>query len=182
MKQPMRRRRVCDIPLMAIVESSIAARPEDVFAVLADGWTYSDWVVGTSHIRAVDDGWPRPGTVLHHKAGPWPLSIHDRTISVRCEPPSLLVVAPQLWPLGAATVTITLERLDADHTLVGMHEDFERGPLRWLRTSINDVALHYRNRESLRRLGDLARRRASPEEGETVTAADRQSDVRRQVR
>ena len=26
----------------------------EVFDVLSDGWTYSNWVVGTSHIRAVD--------------------------------------------------------------------------------------------------------------------------------
>jgi uncharacterized protein YndB with AHSA1/START domain len=167
---------------MAIVESTVAAPREDVFAVLADGWTYSDWVVGTAHIRAVDADWPKPGAVLHHKAGPWPVSVRDRTVSVRCEPPSLLVMSPHLWPLGEATVTITLEEVEPGRTLVGIHEDFERGPLRWLRTRVNDLALHYRNRESLRRLGDLARRRADPREGETATNSPRPSDVRRQVR
>jgi hypothetical protein len=167
---------------MAIVESTIEAPRDDVFAVLADGWTYSDWVVGTAHIRAVDEGWPAPGTVLHHTAGPWPLSLRDRTVSQRCEPPGLLVLSPHLWPLGEVTVTITLEEQEPGRTLVGMHEDFERGPLRWLRTTVNDLALHYRNRESLRRLGDLARRRVSPDEGGTVQEDTPPSDVRRQAR
>lgn len=167
---------------MAIVESTIEAPREDVFAVLADGWSYSDWVVGTAHIRAVDEGWPAPGTTLHHKAGPWPFSLRDRTVSVRCEPPRLLVVSPHLWPLGEATVTITLEEIGPGRTLVGIHEDFERGPLRWLRNTINDLALHYRNRESLRRLGDLARHRRRPEEGETAWDEAPRSRVRDQVR
>lgn len=164
---------------MAVVEASIEARREDVFAVLADGWTYSDWVVGTAHIRAVDEGWPRAGTVLHHTAGPWPLSLRDRTVSVRCEPPGLLIVSPHLWPLGEATVTITLEELAPHRTLAGIHEDFARGPLRWLRTAANDLALHFRNKESLRRLGDLARRRAAPEEGETALIDAPPSEARR---
>ncbi len=167
---------------MAIVESTIEAGREDVFAVLADGWTYSDWVVGTAHIRAVDEGWPAPGSVLHHTAGPWPFSLRDRTVSQRCEPPELLVMSPHLWPLGEATVTITLEEREPGRTLVGIHEDFERGPLLWLRTTLNDLALHYRNRESLRRLGDLARRRARPEEGETARDNAEGSEVRHHIR
>lgn len=156
---------------MAFVERSIAAPREDVFAVLADGWAYSDWVVGTAHVRAVDDRWPWPGAVLHHKVGPWPVSFHDRTVSVRCEPPELLVLSPHLWPLGEATVTLTLAEESPDRTKVVLHEDFERGPLLWLRTRINDVALHYRNRESLRRLEDLAIRRTRPADGPTLRAA-----------
>ena len=52
---------------MAIVEKVIDAPPEQVWAVLADGWTYSDWVVGTVHVRDVDDDWPRVGSELHHQ-------------------------------------------------------------------------------------------------------------------
>lgn len=166
---------------MAIVESTIEASREDIFAVLADGWTYSDWVVGTAHIRAVDDNWPEPGSVLHHTVGPWPFLLSDRTVSRRCEPPGLLIMSPHLWPLGEATVTITLEEQGPRRTLVGIHEDFQRGALWWLRTAVNDLALHYRNRESLRRLGDLARRRANPEEGGTVRDEAPPSAVRGQV-
>ena len=82
---------------------AIVAGREDVFAVLADGWSYSDWVVGTAHIRAVDEGWPAPGSVLHHTAGPWPFSLRDRTVSQRCEPPGLAPSEPTVGsaPTGA---------------------------------------------------------------------------------
>jgi hypothetical protein len=149
----------------------MAAPRADVFAVLTDGWAYSDWVVGTAHVRAVDERWPSPGAVLHHSAGPWPVSVNDRTVSVRCEPPGLLVLSPHLWPLGEATVTLTLSEEGPDRTRVMLHEDFERGPLLWLRTRINDLALHYRNRESLRRLEDLAIRRTEPPEKATLRSA-----------
>lgn len=169
------------VRIMAIVESLMEAPREDVFAVLADGWTYSDWVVGTAHIRAVEHDWPAAGTRLHHKAGPWPFSIRDYTLSVRCEPPKLLVLRPGLRPFGEATVTFTLEEYSPDRTVVGIHEDFERGPLMWLRTKIGDLVLHQRNRESLRRLGDIAFRRSHPGEGHTVHEEAPTSVVREHV-
>jgi hypothetical protein len=146
---------------MAYVEQSIGASPETVFAVLADGWTYSDWVVGTAHIRAVDEAWPAPGSRIHHTAGPWPLSLRDKTVVVAAQPPTSLVLQPHLWPLGQATVSIRLTEVSPGVTEVRMSEDFEAGPLRWLRTKANDLFLHHRNRESLRRLRDLALRRAA---------------------
>jgi hypothetical protein len=53
-------------------------------------------------------------------------------------------------------------------TRVRLAEDFQAGPLRWVRTKLNDLVLHYRNRESLRRLADLAVQRAQPGERTTV--------------
>jgi hypothetical protein len=38
---------------VAVTRRVIQAPADHVFAVLADGWTYSDWVVGTAHIRDV---------------------------------------------------------------------------------------------------------------------------------
>jgi len=142
---------------MARTEHLIAAPPEDVFAVLADGWTYSDWVVGTAHIRDVDDAWPAPGSRVHHKAGPWPLSIHESTVSLICEPPTRLVMRPRLWPFGEATVHITLTDT-GEHTQIVIEEQFSGGPLLVLRNQLNDMILGRRNRESLRRLGDVVER------------------------
>ncbi|HEX5742061.1 MAG TPA: SRPBCC family protein [Pilimelia sp.] len=144
---------------MAVNRRVIDATPAQVYAVLADGWTYSDWVVGTAHIRDVEDGWPAPGTHIHHKAGPWPLSIHDNTVSVACVPGESLVLRPRLWPLGEAEVTIRLAPHGAGATLVTMSEEFRAGPLQWIQTKVNDLALHRRNVESLRRLADIVERR-----------------------
>jgi uncharacterized protein YndB with AHSA1/START domain len=146
---------------MAVVERVIEASPERVWAVVADGWTYSDWVVGTAHIRNVDDSWPAPGAHLYHKAGPWPVSLRDKTVVVRSDPPRELVMRPHLWPLGEAEVIMTLTEVSPGHTKVTIHEDFTAGPARWLRTKLNDLILHRRNVESLRRLSDVATRQTS---------------------
>jgi uncharacterized protein YndB with AHSA1/START domain len=144
---------------VAITQRVVQAPPERVFAVLSDAWSYSDWVVGTAHIRDVDPSWPAPGARLHHKAGPWPVSLRDHTTVLSSTPPTELVLQPHLWPLGEATVTIRLTPVGDGATRVTIGEDFAAGPLRWVRTKLNDVALHYRNVESLRRLADLAERR-----------------------
>jgi hypothetical protein len=139
----------------------IDATPDRVFSVLADGWTYSDWVVGTAHIRDVDPDWPRPGTEIHHKAGPWPVSVHDRSTVLEYEPGRALLLKVRLWPLGAGRVRLVLDPVGDRATRVTMIEQFTEGPLLGLRNKVNDVLLHYRNRESLRRLADIVTRRPS---------------------
>jgi polyketide cyclase/dehydrase/lipid transport protein len=151
---------------VARVEHIINAPADRIFAVLCDGWTYSDWVVGTAHIRSVDPDWPAPGTALHHTAGPWPVSLRDSTVSLDWDPPRMLLLAPRLWPLGEARVRLVLATIGPSATRVILSEEFAGGPLRWVRTKVNDLALHWRNRESLRRLGDLATRRAAPAQAE----------------
>jgi hypothetical protein len=139
----------------------INAPPDRVFAVLADGWTYSDWVVGTAHIRTVDPGWPQPGTAIHHKAGPWPVSVRDRSSVLEHQPGRMLLLKVRLWPLGAGHVRLVLDPVGDGATRVTLIEEFTEGPLLGMRNKINDVFLHYRNRESLRRLDDLVLGRPS---------------------
>jgi Polyketide cyclase / dehydrase and lipid transport len=141
---------------MAEVAQTVAVPPDRVWAVLADGWTYSDWVVGTAHIRDVDTQWPEPGSRIHHKAGPWPVSVHDSTLVVARQAPHILHLRPRMWPLGEAEVRITLTEISPERTKVTLAEEFQAGPMRWLRTKANDLVMHRRNRESLRRLADLA--------------------------
>ena len=143
---------------MAIVQRTVQAPPDRVFAVLADGWTYSDWVVGTVHIRNVDPQWPQPGAQLHHKAGPWPVSLHDKSTVLAVEPDRHIRLSAGLWPLGEAIVDIRLEPVSPESTRVIMQEDFEHGPLRWIQNKANDLLLHRRNVETLSRLADIAER------------------------
>jgi uncharacterized protein YndB with AHSA1/START domain len=140
---------------VAIVQRTFPAPPDQVFAVLADGWTYSDWVVGTVHIRDVDPHWPQVGAKLHHKAGPWPLSLQDSSTVLAVEPDRLLRLRAGLWPLGSAVIEMVLEPVGEGRTRITMKEDFEAGPLLWVRNKINDLVLHRRNIESLRRLSDI---------------------------
>ncbi len=51
-----------------------------------------------------------------------------------------------------------LEPLGTKATRITMEEDFEAGPLLFLRNKVNDLVLHRRNIESLRRLADIATR------------------------
>ncbi|HEX5595985.1 MAG TPA: SRPBCC family protein [Micromonosporaceae bacterium] len=146
---------------MAVVEQVIAAPPQRVFDILADGWSYSDWVVGTVHIRDVDDTWPQPGANLYHQAGPWPLSLQDKSTVLVCEQPHRLVLRAGVWPLGEATVSFTLRPVGAAGTHVTVMEDFTAGPLHWAHTRLNDLLLRQRNREALRRLADIATRKSN---------------------
>lgn len=81
---------------------------ERVWEVLAQGWTYTQWVVGNSRMRAVDPNWPEPGSSIRHSIGIWPLVINDATIVEECEPPHKLVLCARLGPLGAARITMLL--------------------------------------------------------------------------
>ncbi len=143
---------------VAIVQRTIQAPPDRVFAVLADGWTYSDWVVGTAHIRDVDDTWPAPGSKLHHKAGPWPFSLQDSSTVVSMTPNKEMTLKAGLWPLGQVCIRFVLEPVGTNATRITMEEEFEAGPLLALRNKVNDLVLHRRNIESLRRLADIATR------------------------
>jgi hypothetical protein len=146
---------------MATTTRLVDTEPAQLFAVLADGWTYSDWVVGTAHIRGVDERWPEPGTHLYHKAGPWPVSLQDRSTVLDWEPGRMLLLKVRLWPFGAGEVRLVLDPVAAGRTRVTLHEQFTEGPLLGMRNKLHDVLLHRRNRESLRRLADLAQGRRS---------------------
>lgn len=129
---------------------------EDVFAVLADGWLYALWVVGATHIRKVDTGWPAVGTRIHHSVGGWPLARSDTTTVRAVDPPHHLELEARLWPAGAARISLDLVALGTEGTEVRMAERVCRGPARLLPGPIQDMALLPRNHESLQRLAALA--------------------------
>jgi hypothetical protein len=129
--------------------------PEQVFAVLNDGWTYPVWVVGATRMRDVDEGWPAPGTKLHHSFGVWPLVIDDSTEVMEIAPDQRLVLEARGWPVGKARVEITV-KADADGSLVSIDEDVTDGPAKFLPESIRLAGIDVRNRETLRRLAHLA--------------------------
>ena len=136
----------------------IPVPPADVFAVLADGWTYPAWVVGASRMRAVDDAWPAPGAKLHHSVGVWPLIVSDDTEVLECEPRQLLRLRARGWPVGEAEVAITLSASGAD-TLVEIAEDLVSGPGLLVPEPARAPTIKLRNTETLRRLAFIAERR-----------------------
>jgi uncharacterized protein YndB with AHSA1/START domain len=140
---------------MQTVRLTIPASPERVFAVLSDGWAYASWVVGASHIRDVDDGFPAPGTRIHHSVGGWPLMVKDVSEVLESESGRKLVLKVKAWPLFGGIVKIELEP-DGDGTIASMSEEFVDGPGKLLPEPLIAPVLNARNRESLHRLADRA--------------------------
>jgi uncharacterized protein YndB with AHSA1/START domain len=139
------------------VTHDMPVSPAAVFATLADGWSYAGWVVGNSHIRAVDPGWPAVGTRIHHSAGMWPVQIQDVTEVRAVEQDRLLELDASLWWLGNAAIRFTLTPLDGGaRTHVEMAEEAVRGPGGVIPARLQALALRPRNVESLSRLADLA--------------------------
>ena len=66
------------------VTRDVAATRQRVWDVLANGWTYSGWVVGNSRIRAVSSNRPAPGARILHSIGTWPAVINDETVVESC--------------------------------------------------------------------------------------------------
>ncbi len=145
---------------MAMVTKEIAAPPSAVWAVLADGWSYSGWVVGTPHIGDVDKSWPAPGSALHHSSGVWPLMLQDRTEVIDSTPERELILRVRGWPAGEARAEITLQPVGTG-TQVTINERPAEGPGRWLYGPIQDRLMTYRLEEMARRLAALAEGRAT---------------------
>jgi uncharacterized protein YndB with AHSA1/START domain len=141
------------------VSQWVATSADRVFEVLADGWLYPLWVVGASHMRDVDPGWPAEGTRIHHSVGPWPLVVQDATRVIAVEPGRMLELDARVWPTGAARVRLTLTPEDHNQTLVKMGEVFDRGPAARLPAPAQAALMRPRNLESLRRLADIAEHR-----------------------
>jgi uncharacterized protein YndB with AHSA1/START domain len=140
---------------MITVRRRTTASPDDVFAVLSDGWLFAGWVVGASRMRAVDATWPSVGSELHHSVGPWPALVDDTTSSVELDPPRRMVLQARAWPAGEARVEITVEP-DGDGSLLGLAEDATHGPGTLVPGLLRQLAIAPRNRETLRRLALLA--------------------------
>jgi len=140
------------------VRRQIEATPEQVWAVLSDGWLYPGWVVGASRMRGVDAGWPEAGTRLHHSFGVWPAVIDDQTHSLRASRGRRLELRAHGWPAGAAEVVLELEP-HGSGTLVRMREDAVAGPGRLVPPPVRRALTRARNHEALRRLAFLAEQR-----------------------
>lgn len=136
----------------------VAAPCERVWEVLAEGWTYTQWVVGNSRMRAVDPNWPEPGSSIRHSIGIWPLVINDATVVEESEPPHKLVLRARLGPLGAARITMLLHETPQG-CRVEMIEVPVEGPMGAVPNSLALAAAYPRNKECLWRLASLAERK-----------------------
>lgn len=136
----------------------IHATPDQVWAVLADGWLYPLWVVGASRMREVEETWPAVGSRIHHSVGSWPLLIDDHSEVVDAQPGTLLSLRAKAWPTGEAAVVLHLRPSGAD-TEVVIEEQAVAGPAVLVPRPLRNALLRWRNVESLRRLAYVVERR-----------------------
>lgn len=144
---------------MSRTSRSVAATPEQVWSVLADGWLYALWVVGAARMRDVDDTWPAVGSRLHHSVGSWPLLIDDTTEVLEVEENRRLLLLARGWPAGQAHVEIVVEPRGAGAVLT-MVEQATSGPGALIPKVIQDPQLHLRNVEALSRLAHVVEGRS----------------------
>lgn len=136
----------------------VEASRRQVWDVIADGWTYSQWVIGNSRIRAVDPGWPAPGSAIHHSIGVWPLVISDDSVAEECVAETKLVLLAKIGPVGAARITVELTDLPTG-CRISMPEVPVKGPMALVPDRLALAAITPRNKECLFRLAALAERR-----------------------
>ena len=143
------------------VERDIAATRQRVWDVIADGWTYSQWVVGNSRMRAVDPHWPAAGShhpPLHRRlAGRTQRRDRGRVLDAD----GRTRTAGQGPPVRQARITLRLCDTESGCS-VEMAEVPVGAPLIWC-PSAGTCRRHPRNRECTRRLAAIAERREQPQ-------------------
>jgi uncharacterized protein YndB with AHSA1/START domain len=139
---------------MAVLNVLIERSVEQVWSVLADGWSYSSWVVGTQKIREVDDNWPEEGSRLHYAVGISRLSVDDTTTVRIMEPRQRLELEARAGRAGTARISIQVLPW-GEHAVVIIDEHPLRGPgARW-HSLVVDGVLRFRNKQMLRNLDQV---------------------------
>ena len=136
----------------------IAASPDEVFAVLADARTYSEWVVGCDDIRAVEGTWPEVGSHFFHTVGVGPIKTKDNTKVVEVDPPRRLVLEARARPAGVARVIFELRPQGAG-TEIEIEEYPIKGVAKVIDNPLQDGLIKARNVETLRRLDRVVQQR-----------------------
>jgi uncharacterized protein YndB with AHSA1/START domain len=143
---------------MSVNETYVDAPPEAVFEVLSDPQSYAHWVVGASRTRGADDGFPKPGTKFHHTQGFFGIGLPDNTEVVASRPPRQLVLHARIRPFAVNKVEMRL-RPSGGGTSVTMIEYPIGGLAKKIDNPLINLALWFRNVESLRRLRRMAEER-----------------------
>ncbi|WP_394428305.1 SRPBCC family protein [Streptomyces sp. SGAir0957] len=159
---------------MARRQRVIKATPAAVWAVLADGTKYADWVVGTASSEPVRGQWPEVGASLRYEVQLGPVHLTNETVVRYCEEGALLELEAKAGPLGTARISLQLRPWGED-CLVMVDEHPLAGAAGALHNFGVEAVIQLRHRAMLARLaqvceeeqahpktaGDAARYRAS---------------------
>jgi hypothetical protein len=111
---------------VAVRHRLIKVSPKTVWAVLADGGRYAEWVVGTASSEPVRGQWPQVGSAIGFEVRLGPLRLTNETVVRHCEEGSELELEAHAGVLGTARIAIEL-RPWGEHCLVIVDEHPLRG-------------------------------------------------------
>ncbi len=139
---------------MVTVRRATTAGAEAVWAVLADGWQLSAWVVGAARVAAVDRTWPATGARLRYGIGAWPVVLPG-SASVTASTVGHELTLHGRTPLGGVDVRVRIVEAPSGCVLE-ITEDVVSGPARLVPARLRAGVIGARNIETLRRLALLA--------------------------
>ncbi len=146
---------------MITVSRRSTASPQDIWAILSDGWQYASWVVGASRIRAAQGAWPATGSRIFHSVGSWPLMLSDDTEVIDSIPGRLIRLKARTRPFGQAVVEVEVTPQEQG-SRIEIREDAAEGPARFIPQPVRQAMIAPRNTESVKRLALLAERKQEP--------------------
>lgn len=148
----------CRVNGRACNEIVVEAPPTRVWALLADGHTYPDWVVGSAESRKVEPDYPSPGATLHHTQILPKVGLKDTSTVLFSEEPRRMRLEVRVRPFLVSHVEFTLVPEGKGRTHVTMCEWPTGYPVAWLLRPLLGPGFKIRNAETLRRLRNLAER------------------------
>ncbi|MBV1939019.1 SRPBCC family protein [Streptomyces sp. BV286] len=139
---------------MAVRHRLIKKSPREVWAVLADGTRYADWVVGTASSYPVRGQWPKVDAAIAYEVRVGFYGFTNETVVRACDEGRELELEAKAGPLGTARIAIELRPWGED-TLVVIDEH----PLRGVGGTLHNVGvealIQLRHRTMLKRLADV---------------------------
>ncbi|MET7455730.1 SRPBCC family protein [Streptomyces sp. NPDC005574] len=149
---------------MAVRHRLIKVSPRTVWAVLADGSRYAEWVVGASASEPVRGQWPEVGAALAYEIRLGPLRLGNETVVRRCEEGEALELEARAGVLGTARIALEL-RPWGEHCLVIVDEHPLQGAGGMLHNAGVEALIQVRHRAMLARLDKVCQAQSRAEHG-----------------
>ncbi|MGF0174211.1 SRPBCC family protein [Streptomyces sp. Marseille-Q5077] len=93
---------------MAVRHRLIHVGPSGVWAVLADGNRYAEWVVGTARSEPLRGRWPDTDAAIRYEVRLGHVRLFNETVVRRCEPGVSMELEAYASVLGTARIAIEL--------------------------------------------------------------------------
>ena len=132
----------------------IKAGPEEVWAVLADGGRYAEWVVGTASSEPVRGRWPAVGAAIGYEVRLGPLRLANETVVRRLVAGSVLELEAHAGALGTARIALEVHPW-GEYSLVTVDEHPLRGTAGALHNAGAEMLIQLRHRTMLARLARI---------------------------